>query len=89
MKIWRLATAVLVMALVGGAAVFGLPDLSPKLDEIPTTRPVHGNIDVRVHAIGELGPRRSMVLAAPTVGATAPDHSAIVRRAPWCEKAMS
>jgi HlyD family secretion protein len=69
MKVWRLATAVLVMALVGGAAVFGLPDLSPKPDEIPTTRPVHGNIDVRVHTIGELGPRRSMVLAAPTVGA--------------------
>jgi len=66
MKLWRLIAAVLVMALAGGAAVFGVPDLSPKLNEIPTTRPTRGDVDVRVYTIGELGPRRSMMLAAPT-----------------------
>jgi biotin carboxyl carrier protein len=66
MKLLRLIVAVLVMALVGGAAVFGVPDLSPKLNEIPTTRPIRGDVDVRVYTIGELGPRRSMMLSAPT-----------------------
>ena len=66
MKSWRLIVAVLVMALAGGAAVFGVPDLSPQLNEIPTTRPTRGDVDVRVYTIGELGPRRSMMLAAPT-----------------------
>ena len=57
------------MALVGGAAVvFGLPDLSPAPDRIPTTRPTHGDIDVKVHTLGELGPLRSQTLAAPSVG---------------------
>jgi len=68
MKAWRLMVAVLIMALVGGAAVFGVPDLSPQLNEIPTTRPTRGDVDVRVYTIGELGPRRSMMLSAPTVG---------------------
>ena len=66
MKLWRVAGAVVVMALIGGAAVFGVPDLSPKLTEIPTPRPTRGDVDVRVYTIGELGPRRSMMLAAPT-----------------------
>ena len=61
MKLWRVIVAVLVMALVGGAAVFGVPDLSPKLNEIPTTRPSRGDVDVRVYTVGELGPRRSMM----------------------------
>ncbi len=68
MKAWRIAAAVLVIALVGGAVVLGLPDLSPSPEGIPTTRPTRGDIDVRVHTLGELGPRRSMALAAPTVG---------------------
>jgi HlyD family secretion protein len=67
-RAWRVIAAVLVMALVGGVAVFGVPDLSPKLNEIPTTRPTRGDVDVRVYTIGELGPRRSMMLAAPTAG---------------------
>jgi HlyD family secretion protein len=68
MKAWRLIAAVLAIALVGGAVVLGVPDLSPRLETIPTTRPTRGDIDVRVHTLGELGPRRSMTLAAPTVG---------------------
>jgi HlyD family secretion protein len=67
-RVWRVIVAVLIMALVGGAAVFGVPDLSPRLNEIPTTRPTRGDVDVRVHTMGELGPRRSMMLSAPTVG---------------------
>jgi len=70
MKARYLIAAVAAMALVGGAAVFGLPDLSPAPDQIPTTRPSHGNIDVKVHSLGELGPLRSQVLSAPSVGGT-------------------
>jgi len=68
MKRWRLGAAVVVLALVGGVAAFGLSDLSPKLERIPTTRATRGDINVRVYALGDLGPRRSMALAAPTVG---------------------
>jgi multidrug efflux pump subunit AcrA (membrane-fusion protein) len=69
MKRWRLLlAAVVALAVVGGAVVLGLPTLSPKLDRIPTTRATRGDIDVKVHTLGELGPRRSMTLAAPTVG---------------------
>lgn len=70
MKARYFIAAVAAMALVGGAAVFGLPDLSPAPDRIPTTRPTHGNIDVKVHTLGELGPLRSQQLAAPSVGGT-------------------
>jgi hypothetical protein len=70
MKARYLIVAIAAMALVGGAAVFGLPDLSPAPDRIPTTRPTHGNIEVKVHTLGELGPLRSQTLAAPSVGGT-------------------
>lgn len=71
MKARYVVGTIVVMALAGGgAAVFGLSDLSPVPDRIPTTRPTRGNIDVRVHTLGELGPLRSMALAAPTVGGT-------------------
>jgi HlyD family secretion protein len=70
MKARFLIAAIAAMALVGGAAVFGLPDLSPAPDRIPTTRPTHGNIEVKVHTLGELGPLRSQTLAAPSVGGT-------------------
>jgi HlyD family secretion protein len=70
MKARFLIGAIAAMALVGGAAVFGLPDLSPAPDRIPTTRPTHGNIEVKVHTLGELGPLRSQTLAAPSVGGT-------------------
>ena len=69
MKAWRLIAAVIIaIAVVGGVGVLGVPDLSPRSETIPTTRPVRGDIDVKVHTLGELGPRRSMTLAAPTVG---------------------
>jgi HlyD family secretion protein len=69
-KARHLIAAVAAMAVGGGAAVFGLPDLSPPPDRIPTTRATHGDIEVRVHTLGELGPLRSQVLSAPTVGGT-------------------
>ncbi len=65
---WRVAAVILLVALVGTAAVFGLADLSPGPSRIPTTRAVRGDIDVRVYTSGELGPRQSIALAAPTVG---------------------
>ena len=69
MKRWKLLlAAVVALALVGSAVVLGLPGLSPKLERIPTIRATRGDIDVKVHTLGELGPRRSMTLAAPTVG---------------------
>ena len=68
MKLWRIGLGALVLALAGGAAVFGLSDLSPAPERIPTTRPVRGDMEVRVHTLGELGPRRAMALAAPSVG---------------------
>lgn len=68
MKRWVLGIVVIVLALVGGAVAFGVSDLSPQPDRIPTARPVRGDIEVRVHTLGELGPRRSMALAAPSVG---------------------
>jgi HlyD family secretion protein len=69
MKRWGVLVAIVVVALVGAAAVArGLQNLAPAPDTIPTTRATHGDIDVRVHTLGELGPRRSVSMAAPTVG---------------------
>jgi HlyD family secretion protein len=69
MKRWKLLlAAVVALALVGSAVVLGLPGMSAKVEGIPTTRATRGDIDVKVHTLGELGPRRSMTLAAPTVG---------------------
>ena len=59
---------VAVIAVAGAAAVKGLQTLTPAVDRIPTTRAVLGDVDVRVHTLGELGPKRSTSLAAPTVG---------------------
>ena len=58
--------AVVALALVGGAVVLGLPDLSPATRAHPDDAATRGDIDVKVHTLGELGPRRSMTLAAPT-----------------------
>lgn len=68
MRRWHLLAAVVALAAIGGGVVLGLPGLSPALDRVPTTRATRGDIDVRVHTLGELGPRRSVTLSAPTVG---------------------
>lgn len=65
MKTLRLAFIVLLVAGAGAAAVFGLPDLRPQPDRIPTIRAQRGDVDVRVHTLGELGPRRAIMLSAP------------------------
>ena len=66
---WRLAAAVAALAFAGAAVVYGVPDLSPvRAGVVPTTRPVIGDVDVRIHTLGELGPRQSMSLAAPSIG---------------------
>jgi HlyD family secretion protein len=68
MTLARVGIAVMILALLSGAAVWGLPTLSHREERIPTTRPTRGDLDVRVHTLGELSPRRSMALSAPSVG---------------------
>jgi multidrug efflux pump subunit AcrA (membrane-fusion protein) len=68
MRRWALPAVAVALAAIGGVAVLGLSGLSPALDRVPTTRATRGDIDVRVHTLGELGPRRSVTLSAPTVG---------------------
>ena len=65
MRLLRLVVVALLVAGAGAAVVFGLPDLSPRPEQIPTTRAQRGDVDVRVHTLGELGPRRSIILSAP------------------------
>jgi HlyD family secretion protein len=64
-RLIRVFLAVLVVGAAGAAVVFGLPDLRPQPERIPTTRAERGDLDVRVHTLGELGPRRSLILSAP------------------------
>jgi HlyD family secretion protein len=64
-RLVRVLVAVLVAGAAGAAAVFGLPDLRPRPERIPTTRAERGDLDIRVHTLGELGPRRSLILSAP------------------------
>ena len=63
-----IVAAGLAAAAAGVVAVRALPALSPAAEAIPTTRATRGDIDITVHTLGELGPRRSMTLSAPTVG---------------------
>lgn len=64
----RVVWVVLILFVVGGAAAFALSDWSAPGTGIPTTRPVQGDIDVEVHALGELNPRRTLGLSAPSTG---------------------
>jgi multidrug efflux pump subunit AcrA (membrane-fusion protein) len=58
----------LALVIAAVAAMRAVSSLSPTSDGVPTTRAVKGDIDITVHTLGELGPRRSMTLSAPTVG---------------------
>jgi multidrug efflux pump subunit AcrA (membrane-fusion protein) len=68
MRRWGVLGVVLAVGLAGAAAVTGMQDLAPAAATIPTTRAIKGDLDVRVHTLGELAPRRSMSLSAPSVG---------------------
>jgi multidrug efflux pump subunit AcrA (membrane-fusion protein) len=58
-----------LVLLVGGVvATRALTSLTPVSKGVPTTHATKGDIDITVHTLGELGPRRSMTLSAPTVG---------------------
>lgn len=70
MKIRTILVLVVFLALGGGAVVVGLPYLAPKVDEVPTTRPVRGDVSVEVHTLGDLRALRSAALTAPPVGGT-------------------
>jgi biotin carboxyl carrier protein len=69
-RIRTIVVLVLMLALGGGAVVVGLPYLTPRPDEIPTTRPVRGDVAVEVHTIGDLRAMRSAALTAPATGGT-------------------
>ena len=68
MRRWGVLGVVLAVGIAGAAAVTGMQDLAPAAATIPTTRAIKGDIDVRVHTLGELAPHRSMSLSAPSVG---------------------
>jgi multidrug efflux pump subunit AcrA (membrane-fusion protein) len=63
-----LIIAVVAVVIVGVIALRAMPALSPVSEGVPTTHATKGDIDITVHTLGELGPRRSMTLSAPTVG---------------------
>jgi HlyD family secretion protein len=66
----RLIALVVALALGAAAALYGLPDLTPRSTRIPTTRPQRGDVPVEVHALGDLRALRSTGLTAPPVGGT-------------------
>ena len=63
-----LAIAIAALLVVGVIAIRAMPAISPVSEGVPTTHATKGDIDITVHTLGELGPRRSMTLSAPTVG---------------------
>jgi multidrug efflux pump subunit AcrA (membrane-fusion protein) len=66
--IGRIVWSVAILAIVGVTAAFALGDWSAPEAQIPTARPVQGDIEVEVHALGDLNPRRTMALSAPPSG---------------------
>jgi HlyD family secretion protein len=70
MKRLRLLVLVVVLALAGAAVVLGVPDLSAPQDQMPTTKPTRGDLDVKVHTLGDLRALRASALTAPTTGGT-------------------
>lgn len=64
------ALVVLVLGLGGAAVLYGVPDLTPRPSQVPTTRPQRGEVAVEVHTLGDLRALRSVGLPAPPVGGT-------------------
>jgi HlyD family secretion protein len=67
---WSIA-GVLLAATVSVVAVTRTAHLTPRNDEVPLAEVKRGEIDLRVHATGELQASHSTMLAAPAVGGDA------------------
>lgn len=76
--IWAVGGVVLV-AGIGVLVASSRVPLNTKTDEIPLTQAKRGEIDLRVHATGELRASHSIMLAAPAVGGDALQLTHLVR----------
>jgi len=63
-----LAGALVLLVLLAGALTAGLRAVAAPPLSVPTTRPERGDVEVRIHARGEIAPHQSMSLSAPAVG---------------------
>ena len=63
----HVAVAVLGAVGLGAVLVANLPAVTPAPD-VPTTRPERGDVELRIHARGEIAPHQSLALSAPPIG---------------------
>lgn len=64
-----LAAGLVVLAAVIAAVAAGLGAAAAPAAPVPTTRPERGDVEVRIHARGEIAPHQSISLSAPPIGA--------------------
>jgi HlyD family secretion protein len=64
----RLATAVIVVLVLGTAFALAVPRLPERTASVPTARVVQGPLKLTVHASGELRAGRTVTLVTPPVG---------------------
>jgi len=76
--VWAVGGVVLV-AGIGVVVASSRVPLNAKTDEIPLAQAKRGEIDLRVHATGELRASHSIMLAAPAVGGDALQLTHLVR----------
>lgn len=69
MKARYLIPAALVTAMLVTGVLVGYPGVAPSSPGVPTARPERGDVEVRIHARGDVKPHRAMGLSAPPVGA--------------------
>jgi HlyD family secretion protein len=69
MKLRHVAAIILALTVVGTGLVVGLPRVGTTTVSVPTARPERGDVEVRIHARGEIAPHQSIALSAPAVGA--------------------
>jgi HlyD family secretion protein len=67
MSVRRVLMVVLAAAAVAALLVVRLPAVAPG-DKVPTTRLERGDVQLRVHARGEIAPHQSVALSAPPIG---------------------
>ena len=68
MRLRYAAGGLVVLAIIVGGLVAGLRAVAPSPVSVPTTRPERGDVEVRIHARGEIAPHQSISLSAPPVG---------------------
>ena len=67
MRMRHVAAAALAVAGLGAVLVANLPAVTP-VPDVPTTRPERGDVELRIHARGEIAPHQSLALSAPPIG---------------------